>query len=146
MYGTGEVGQGRSVGQGTVPCPTLTWDILRGEGVVIGAAGGSNCTGVEQLEPAEVLPGKPTPGSPPSLSALLEVFRPSGGSYGDRAWALVNLICLLLTAYFFLPLLHLKDKFGRVKLLGRLAAEDRSFAQKTRASASVSASASSASF
>ena len=87
---------------------------------------------VEQLEPAEVLPGKPAPGSPPSLSALLEVFRPSGGSYGDRAWALVNLICLLLTAYFFLPLLHLKDKFGRVKLLGRLAAEDRSFAPKAR--------------
>ena len=33
---------------------------------------------------------------------------------GRRAWALVNLICLIVTAYIFLPLLHLRDKYGRV--------------------------------
>ena len=34
-------------------------------------------------------------------------------SRGVPAWALVNLICLIVTVYLFLPLLHLSAKFGR---------------------------------
>ncbi|MBP5295277.1 MAG: hypothetical protein J6Y95_06105, partial [Lachnospiraceae bacterium] len=32
---------------------------------------------------------------------------------GNLAWALVNLICLIITVYLFLPLLKLRDKYGR---------------------------------
>ena len=46
-----------------------------------------------------------------------DVFRPTGGSFGDRAWALINLICLIITVYLFLPLLHLKAKYRRAKLM-----------------------------
>ena len=42
-------------------------------------------------------------------------FAPKG--QGLAVWALVNLICVLLTAYLFLPLLHLRDKYGRIKLM-----------------------------
>lgn len=44
----------------------------------------------------------PTPTPKPSLP---ERFKPSGSSFGDRCWALVNLICLLLTAYTLFTLL-----------------------------------------
>lgn len=50
----------------------------------------------------------PEPTPPP-----VERFTPSPSS-GTPAWALVNLICMVLTAYLFLPLLRLKAKFGRV--------------------------------
>ncbi|MBQ9685758.1 MAG: sortase [Oscillospiraceae bacterium] len=53
----------------------------------------------------------------PPLAQFVNQFRPTGGSHGDAAWALVNLICLLMTAYLLLPLLHLKAKFGRAGLM-----------------------------
>lgn len=34
-------------------------------------------------------------------------------SRGVPAWALINLICMVVTVYLFLPLLHLSAKFGR---------------------------------
>ncbi|MBQ7059234.1 MAG: sortase [Firmicutes bacterium] len=34
---------------------------------------------------------------------------------GNLAWALVNLICLILTIYLFVPILKLRDKYGRGK-------------------------------
>ena len=50
----------------------------------------------------------------------MAAFIPEGNRYGDRAWALVNLICLIITVYLFLPLLHLKDKFGRAKMMKKV--------------------------
>ena len=46
-------------------------------------------------------------------SPLASLFRPSGISYGRDAWALVNLICLIITMYLLVPLGHLKAKFRR---------------------------------
>ena len=59
---------------------------------------------------------------PPEPSNPMEIFSPKGNRFGDRAWALVNLICLILTIYLFVPLLHLKDKFGRAKLMKKINA------------------------
>lgn len=56
----------------------------------------------------------------PPLAQFVNGFRPTGGTHGDRAWALVNLICLLTTIYLFVPLLHLKDKYGRIKQMKKL--------------------------
>ena len=36
----------------------------------------------------------------------------------------MNLICLIVTAYLLLPLLHLKAKYGRSKLVGKLNKEE----------------------
>ena len=56
----------------------------------------------------------------PEPPVPMAIFQPAGNRFGDRAWALVNLICLILTVYLFLPLLHLKDKFGRAKLMKKI--------------------------
>ena len=45
-------------------------------------------------------------------------FSPEGQSLS--VWALLNLICLILTVYLLFPLLHLRDKFGRIKLMRRV--------------------------
>ena len=39
---------------------------------------------------------------------------------GRRVWALVNLISLIVTIYLFLPLLHLKAKFGRAGMMEKV--------------------------
>ena len=52
------------------------------------------------------------------LSRFFEIFRPAGD--GGAAWALVNLLCLISTIYLFIPLLHLRDKFGRAKLMKKI--------------------------
>ena len=44
---------------------------------------------------------------------------------GKTAWALINLISLIVTAYVLLPLLHLKDKYGRVKIMKKINEENR---------------------
>ena len=49
------------------------------------------------------------------LASFFNRFQPTGGSFGERVWALLNLICLLITLYLLLPLLHLKAKFRRKK-------------------------------
>ena len=51
------------------------------------------------------------------LAKFVNSFQPTGGSHGFNAWALVNLICLIITVYLFLPILHLKAKFGRKKYI-----------------------------
>ncbi len=63
-------------------------------------------------------------GDEPPLAALIRRFDPSGSSYGTRCWALVNLVCLIVTAYILLPLLHLKAKYGRARLIERLEDEE----------------------
>ena len=45
---------------------------------------------------------------------LIDHLEPKNGR-GTPAWALVNLICTIITVYMFLPLLHLRAKYGRSK-------------------------------
>jgi hypothetical protein len=59
---------------------------------------------------------------PPLVELIKNIFTPAG-SRGTPAWALVNLICLLLTIYLFVPLLHLKDKYGRIKQMEKFNEE-----------------------
>ena len=47
------------------------------------------------------------------LAHFINYFKPTGSSYGSHVWALVNLICLIVTVYLFLPLLSLRAKYGR---------------------------------
>ena len=53
------------------------------------------------------------------LSQFFDIFQPKPGR-GTPAWALVNLICVIVTAYLFLPLLHLGAKFGRIRRMRRV--------------------------
>lgn len=50
------------------------------------------------------------------LANFINSFNPTIGP-ATPAWALVNLISLILTVYLLFPLLHLGDKFGRVRLM-----------------------------
>jgi len=75
-----------------------------------GGAGGDD-SGLEEIDDGE------TP-----LARLVSSFQPSGSRHGARAWALVNLICLVFTAYILLPLLHLKAKFSRARLMKKVNA------------------------
>lgn len=43
------------------------------------------------------------------------IFNPGGSSYGKKAWALLNLICLIVTIYILFPLFHLRAKYGRIR-------------------------------
>ena len=55
----------------------------------------------------------------PPLAKLFKVFEPKG--VGGRAvWALVNLICLIITIYLFIPLMHLRAKFDRPRLMKKI--------------------------
>ncbi len=54
------------------------------------------------------------------LAQIIRGFIPRGSVYGKRCWALVNLICVFVTAYILLPLLHLKDKYGRSKMMKKI--------------------------
>ena len=56
-------------------------------------------------------PDKPdTPDTPEPASWWV----PSGSSYGIKAWALVNLICLIVMVYALIPLFCLRKKYGRI--------------------------------
>ncbi|MBP5494718.1 MAG: class B sortase [Lachnospiraceae bacterium] len=39
---------------------------------------------------------------------------PSGSSYGQKAWAIINLLCLIVTVYILIPIFFLRKKYGRV--------------------------------
>ena len=64
--------------------------------------------------------------SDPPLARFVKRFEPRAD--GEKAWALVNLLCLLVAGYTMLPLLHLKAKFGRVKLIEQIEEEERELA------------------
>ncbi len=51
------------------------------------------------------------------LASFIDSFTPTGGVSGDETWALLNLICVILTIYICAPLFSLKEKFGRKKLM-----------------------------
>ena len=50
------------------------------------------------------------------LAAFVKNFTPKAGP-GTQVWALVNLICMLVTVYLFLPILQLKSKYGRIRMM-----------------------------
>ena len=54
------------------------------------------------------------------LTRFFDRFTPTGSTYGRNAWALVNLICVIVAIYVLLPLMHLKAKFGRAKMMRRV--------------------------
>ena len=45
---------------------------------------------------------------------ITDKFVPGGSSYGRDAWALVNLICLIITIYILIPIFFLRKKYGRI--------------------------------
>ncbi len=55
----------------------------------------------------------------PPLAAVTRIFRPRGIK-GRPAWALVNLICLILTFYVLIPLLHLRQKYSRARMMKKI--------------------------
>ncbi len=77
---------------------------------------------VVEYVPADftITPKKVTPVGP--VEPEPETHHPSGGR-GDAAWALVNLLCVIFTVYLLIPLLHLRDKFGRSKLMKKINGE-----------------------
>lgn len=83
-----------------------------------------------QITPVdEPTPGGDTPAGRPGtmiednetpLANFVNQFKPTGSSYGDRAWALVNLICVIVTIYLLIPFQRIKDKMNRAKTMKRL--------------------------
>lgn len=71
--------------------------------------GGATCTG----ECGGSCGGSANCGGKASFFAR---FQP-GGAFAGRAWALVNLIALLVTAYLLLPVMHIKAKYGRARVM-----------------------------
>ena len=57
----------------------------------------------------------PTDDIADNIPPLARFFHPTGETNGFDAWALVNLICLILTIFLVLPLGHLRAKFRREK-------------------------------
>ncbi len=57
---------------------------------------------------------------PPLIDRIIRGFTPSGNSYGQRSWALVNLLAVAFTAYLVIPVMHLRDKYGRGKLMRKI--------------------------
>ncbi len=55
----------------------------------------------------------------PPMEAVTKIFAPKG-STGRPVWALVNLICLILTFYILLPLLHLRQKYNRGRMMKKI--------------------------
>ena len=39
---------------------------------------------------------------------------PSGSSYGIKAWAIINLLCLIIIVYILVPIFFLRKKYGRI--------------------------------
>ncbi len=63
-------------------------------------------------EPVVDIPDEPTP-----LDRLIARFTPTGDVHRGRSWALVNLLATIVTVYLFLPLLHLRAKYHRRKMM-----------------------------
>ncbi len=54
------------------------------------------------------------------LAQFINSFIPGGNSHGEKAWALVNLIALITTVYILVPLMHIRDKYGRSKMMKKI--------------------------
>ena len=66
---------------------------------------------IEEVEPVVIIHEPEIP------QHFMHLFNPRGLIYGVDCWALINLICLILTVYLLLPILHLRAKFRRDKLM-----------------------------
>ena len=53
--------------------------------------------------------------------AFLDLFKPAGNR--EPAWALINLICAVITVYLWIPLLHMIEKYRRKKLMKEMDKE-----------------------
>ena len=90
---------------------------------LIGSSGGMDLITEAELEEAgetdapemEEIDDDQTP-----LARLFNRFHPTGSSFGRRAWALLNLICLIITIYLLIPVLHLKAKYNRKKQMRKV--------------------------
>jgi len=65
-------------------------------------------------------PGEELDDNEAPLSRFVMNFIPEGSTHGSRAWSLVNLLCLFFTAYILLPLMHLRAKYSRGKLMKKV--------------------------
>ena len=108
-----------SVEQTITEEPTPTEAVITGEPVptvtptVTGAP--SDVTPVPTITKKPGGPDAPKTGEHVSgLNRFFDRFMPGGSSYGFNAWALVNLVCLLVTMYILLPFNRLREKFGRI--------------------------------
>ena len=63
-------------------------------------------TATPQAKPAAAIDDSKSP---------LWFLQPEGQAYGYDAWALLNLILLICTAYILLPVFHIRAKYGRRK-------------------------------
>ncbi len=66
-------------------------------------------------EPTEAVTPTPTEEPKSGISKFFDRFLPGGSSYGEDAWALLNLICLLVSIYILLPGRRVPTKYGRIK-------------------------------
>ena len=71
--------------------------------------------GVDVIEPGITIDDEQTP-----LAQFIARFNPTGDVHRGHAWALVNLIALIVTIYLFLPLLNLRAKYGRRKMMNQV--------------------------
>ena len=54
------------------------------------------------------------------LGRFFDRFLPGGSSYGTRAWAFINLICVYLTLYILFPFGRLRGKYARIDKMRKL--------------------------
>lgn len=45
---------------------------------------------------------------------------PSGSSYGIKAWAIINLLCLIIIVYILVPIFFLRKKYGRIHKMSKV--------------------------
>ena len=64
------------------------------------------------------------------LARITRAFKPTGSSLTGGSWALVDLVCAVLSVYLLIPFLHLKDKYSRSTLLNKYAEEKNSETRK----------------
>ena len=61
------------------------------------------------------------PPDPPLIDRLLIPFTPPEKTmYGEKCWAVINLAAVIFTAYLVIPVMHLRDKYGRGKLMMKI--------------------------
>lgn len=75
--------------------------------------------GTMTITAAGELPGA----TEPPLAKIFSPFQPRGTAGQGRVWALVNLLCVFAAIYVFIPLLHLKAKYGRIRSMKKVNAE-----------------------
>ena len=55
-----------------------------------------------------------------AISRFFDRFLPGGSSYGEEVWAIINLICLIVTIYILIPILRFREKYERISRMREL--------------------------